>query len=673
MPTSSATAMLLTSLFSSMAFSIFRFTGASCFTRFVAFAIVKPDSLSTMTDDSRSLDDRLTEEVAQLLTKLVTAVAKQLELEEKLLVIRRENARLKERQAALDGIETQYNELKTKLGAMQVDYDKNKKIKEEAEAENSRLSAEVEDLTASLFDEANKMVSDASRLTDNYKIKNGKLQEELHEKDVIIEDLQAQLLDLKQLFVRIEEEQKNKSQTGTPALEQTGFVSEDRWDEDESHRQQLLAAPIFAPKIEAVRFDLDQYQYEFKSFIYAVIRPTFTFDLTNLKALKYFKKIWTEELENSISHIPPIANSTFINRWQKGKNFWSLIVEGKAVIEPIKSVNETYKITYRGKTPKDAPVATRESCTFCGESRDDILEHARLYSLKLLAPELSSTSLTENEPVASYPLCTFCLIKLRNICDFFAKLRSIHSNIFKLKQNHLFEEYTAPLNFQFKRQSVDTDASDHLKERKEVVLEPEEEAKLIKLYIILTQIRSRIFWSKIGLWDHEGVVMESVIDEIPHDVFGYLGRKYEGEKAEPLRERRHVPERQETAEIEQATAIEEAKIEAPETEAPIEATAQSPVRTSIESTAPTQTTSTSVADRVHDMETQSKSDTKSSDSGHSQADASTNSEVDEFADANESQEAEPKPLSRRLSSKQRKKKISKDLNSTIQMLQESIE
>ena len=224
-----------------------------------------------MSDDSRSLDDRLTEEVAQLLTKLVTAVAKQLELEEKLLVVRRENVRLKERQAALDGIETQYNELKTKLGAMQVDYDKNKKIKEEAEAENSRLLAEVEDLTASLFDEANKMVSDASRLTDNYKIKNGKLQEELHEKDVIIEDLQAQLQDLKQLFVRIEEEQKNKSQTGTPAIEQIGFASEEGRDEDESHRQQLLAAPIFAPKIEAVRFDLDQYQYDFISFIYALI------------------------------------------------------------------------------------------------------------------------------------------------------------------------------------------------------------------------------------------------------------------------------------------------------------------------------------------------------------------------------------------------------------------
>lgn len=653
----------------------------------VAFAILKPVLQSTMTDDSRSLDDRLTEEVAQLLTKLVTAVAKQLELEEKLLVVRRENVRLKERQAALDGIETQYNELKTKLGAMQVDYDKNKKIKEEAEAENSRLLAEVEDLTASLFDEANKMVSDASRLTDNYKIKNGKLQEELHEKDVIIEDLQAQLQDLKQLFVRIEEEQKNKSQTGTPAVEQIGFNSEERRDEDESHRQQLLAAPIFAPKIEAVRFDLDQYQYDFKSFVYAVIKPAFTFDLTNLKTLKYFKKIWTEELENSISHIPPIANSTFINRWQKGKNFWSLIVEGKAVIEPIKSVNETYKITYRGKTPKDAPVATREPCTFCGESRDDILEHARLYSLKLLAPELSSTSLTENEPVASYPLCTFCLIKLRNICEFFAKLRSIHSNIFKLKQNHLFEEYTAPLNFQFKRQSVDADASDHLKERKEVVLEPEEEAKLIKLYIILTQIRSRIFWSKIGLWDREGVVTESVIDEIPHDVFGYLGRKYEGEKAEPVREKRHIPQSQNTVEtgeetveteatekasatrsVEDTTEIEKAtaKIE--------EATAQSPVSTSTEiSTAPTQSSSTSVADRVLDVEAQNRSDTKSGDSAASQADTSTNSEIDEFADANESQEAETKPLSRRLSSKQRKKKISKDLNSTIQMLQESIE
>lgn len=619
----------------------------------VLFSLLSAHSNHIMDD----LDERLTAEVAQLLTKLVTAVAKQLELEEKLLVVRRENARLKERQTTLEDVETRFQDMETRFKEMEVDHAKNKKLKEEAEAENSRLSAEVEDLTASLFDEANKMVSDASRLTDNYKIKNGKLHEELHEKDVIIEDLQAQLQDLKQLFVRIEEEQRNKSTVGTPAIEQGGFVNGD----DSANVQLVLAAPLFSPKIEAVRFDIELYQVDFKSFVYAVIKPSFTFDLNSLRTLKYFKKVWLEELENSISHIPPIANSTFINRWQKGKNFWSLLVEGRAIIEPIKSVNETYKITYKGKTPTDAPVATKEPCTFCNESREDVLEHARLYSLKLLAPELSSASLTDSEPVASYPLCNYCLIKLRNICDFFAKLRSIHSNIFKLKQNSLFEELPAPLNFQFKRQTADSDPAEHQNHNKVVVLEPEEEAKLVKLYISLTQIRSRIFWSKIGLWDHEGVITEVVIDEIPHDAFKHIGRNQQGEPSEPIIEK--TAGREPVEESKEATDA-ETNTETPETTTETALSAKSPAKSSVRS----------VSGRVKELETQA-ADSKSSagTSTASPADTNYNSENDEFADANESQEVETKPLSRRLSSKQRKKKISKDLNSTIQMLQESIE
>ena len=43
--------------------------------------------------------------------------------------------------------------------------------------------------------------------------------------------------------------------------------------------------------------------------------------------------------------------------------------------------------------------------------------------------------------IASYPLCNYCLIKLRKLCDFFAKIRLIRSNIFKLKQNDSFDEF----------------------------------------------------------------------------------------------------------------------------------------------------------------------------------------------------------------------------------------
>ena len=52
------------------------------------------------------------------------------------------------------------------------------------------------------------MVSNASRETHNFKIKNRKLYEELDEKNIIINDLQEQLQDLKQMFIKMEEQSK---------------------------------------------------------------------------------------------------------------------------------------------------------------------------------------------------------------------------------------------------------------------------------------------------------------------------------------------------------------------------------------------------------------------------------------------------------------------------------
>ena len=70
---------------------------------------------------------------------------------------------------------------------------------------------------------------------------------------------------------------------------------------------------------------------------------------------------------------------------------------------------------------------------FCGEARNDSLEHCRLYHLKLFESNTANNSgnnLTNQDQqgnndnthvIASYPLCNYCLIKLRNLCDFFAK------------------------------------------------------------------------------------------------------------------------------------------------------------------------------------------------------------------------------------------------------------
>lgn len=439
-----------------------------------------------------NLDARLAAEVTQLSTRLVTEVAKLLQLEETILLLRKDSARLTGQIADIT------------------------KDKQAAEAKQKQLEGEIEDLTASLFNEANEMVSTASRETYNFKVKNRKLIEELADKDTIIESLQDQLKDLKLMFFKLEDQQR-ALQANTPRMEHHFDLSGFSESEEENL---LLLQQIFGPRVRALRFDIPVYQEDFKGFVYQLIKPEFLFDLTSLKNLKYFRKIWVEEIEPCVAHIPQLSGN-FMNRWSKGKTFWGLLVEGRAIIEPVAGVNETFKLTYKGAKTDEIPVAIRDPCVFCGECKDDMLEHARLYNLKLYGPtsETGGSGHTReiageaHEVIGAHPLCNFCLVKLRAICEFFAKLRMIHNNIYKLKQNAKYDDIAFVLNFQFKRVE-------------EVVrrLDPSDEPAVLKLYMMLLLLRAKIFWSKIGIWDTEEDVQTASLDEINIDVFRQIIR-----------------------------------------------------------------------------------------------------------------------------------------------------
>lgn len=484
-----------------------------------------------MGDSEADLDDRLTQEVTQLSTRLVTAVAKLLELEERILHLHKENYQLRNKVKTLTETSQKYNELVPKYNDLQKEHKETVRAKEEAESENKKLQGEVEDLTASLFNEANEMVSNASRETYNFKVKNRKLYEEIDEKNIIIESLQDQLKDLKLLFVKMEDQLKDQTRTkGKNIAEEEPDQVNTVVNEDKSLKYaQQLKQVVFSPLVLAIRFDLEVYQHEFKVFIYNLIKPEFHFDFTNLKNFKFFRKVWTEELEGSLPNVPNIATSNFMNRWLKGKFFWSLIVEGKVIIAPISGVNEMFKLTYKGgRSSDEMPVAMKDPCSFCNEARNDVLEHARLYTVKLLNPDPNTTTSDSNDVLVSYPCCNFCLIKLRNVCDFFAKLRSIHANVYKLKPNSKYDESTAH-NFQFRRSFNSPSELDSVKpvndlcsDIRETPEEKAEEYKLMKLYILLQSCRNKIFWSKIGYWDNTTDTDLSDISEIAVDAFKEL-------------------------------------------------------------------------------------------------------------------------------------------------------
>lgn len=471
-----------------------------------------------MSDD---IDTRLASEVATLSTKLVTEVARLSQLEEAVFHLRRENHSFKQKLESFLEIDAAHSALNSRFKELSSSYDTVVEEKRVAQEKNSQLEAEVEDLTASLFNEANEMVLTASRETYNFKVKNRKLAEELTEKDTIIADLQSQLQDLKGLFQDMEDQNKQStSAINTPRIDSSSNNETNRLSGFFERRPDELDQLVYCPRARSIRFDLQVYQRDFKGFVYQISKPDFSFDLVSLKTLKYFRKIWTEEIEPSLSHIPtPTGN--FMNRWSTGKSFWSFLVEGKARIEPVSGVNETFKVSYKGaKTGLEVPIALQEPCEFCGEHNELRLEYARLYNLKLYSPvrevrdsdaDLATDIGGESHhTVGLYPLCNYCLVKLRAICEFFAKLRLINSNIYKIKPNSLYNDVASVSSFQFKR-SLET------------LISPkpniEDEPIFVKLYLLLLGIRAKIFWTRTGFWDTDEDVESLNIDDIKIDVF----------------------------------------------------------------------------------------------------------------------------------------------------------
>lgn len=432
-------------------------------------------------------ETELEAQVQQLLTRLMAEVAKLLQLEEHVVQLKKENTTLKAN-LAQKPIEAQAThdarvlELSAEMALISA-------ARETAEERAKTLEAEVEELTASLFSEAGNMVSSANKMAEKYKIKNGKLQEELEERNTIISDLQAQLTDLKLLFFKIEEQQR--SHASTP----------------QRHEDPFLLAIVHSPRVRAVRYDVGHYA-DFKTFVCLLLRADFTFDLAGLRNLKYFRRIWAEEVEPTVPHVPSVSGANFMHRLTKGKTFWLLLAEGKAIIEPIAGVNETFKLTYKGAKQGVPPMAAKDPCSFCGEAKDDMLEHARLYYLKLYSPAEGGAVVLQGEPhteIATFPLCNFCLLKLRAICEFFAKLRLIHSNIHKIQPPEVEPVFFRP---EVRVQTL-----------------PEDEPVFVKLYMMLLTVRARIFWSKIGFWDTAEDAETAHPEEEPLDVFERIVRE----------------------------------------------------------------------------------------------------------------------------------------------------
>ncbi|CAI4049377.1 guanine nucleotide exchange factor SEC2 SKDI_14G0610 [Saccharomyces kudriavzevii IFO 1802] len=394
---------------------------------------------------------RISIQVTSLSTQLIESVDKQSHLEEQL------NKSLKtiaSQKAAIENynqLETDHNTLKKTLSErddevkkLHEDIAKETQLRTKAEDENDKLNREVEDLTASLFDEANTMVADARREKYAIEILNKRLTEQLREKDVLLETLTLQLKNLKKVMHSLDNESTvtNNSNRYSTILSDSATSSSTSLNKvptlNSFASQDMYSGIVYSPTISSIRYDISLYN-EFLKFVAALPQ------CENIKATSSESKLIRRLVNDEIQPILKIDNASGIG-WLVKKTLLSLIIDGLVIVEPLSGVNATYHIGYNSSSPvkqstanmpkmfkfplNSPPVAVHAACSFCGESRDDIIEHARMYVLKTLHKADDGTEQVTN----TYPLCHWCLLKLRQTCEIFAFLRSLKVGAWHLEK-----------------------------------------------------------------------------------------------------------------------------------------------------------------------------------------------------------------------------------------------
>ncbi|EEB07281.1 guanyl-nucleotide exchange factor Sec2 [Schizosaccharomyces japonicus yFS275] len=132
--------------------------------------------------------------------KLIEAVEKHAALDDKYAVVLEENQRLKEQLSKITSDREEWSEKLKRLNLLpqlQQQYEEALQRQREAEQAKERMASELEDLTGSVFEEANKMVSDARRECYNAQHRASQLERQLNDLDGLFNTSQKQLVELK--------------------------------------------------------------------------------------------------------------------------------------------------------------------------------------------------------------------------------------------------------------------------------------------------------------------------------------------------------------------------------------------------------------------------------------------------------------------------------------------
>ncbi|KAH8802811.1 hypothetical protein F5884DRAFT_485711 [Xylogone sp. PMI_703] len=416
----------------------------------------------------------LSNEVAALSNKLINAINHQTNLDDTLSATRHELEVAHERIKQLEQRDKEHTDLVSRgilIRKSLADLEKNKLVltlaeerKQRAEIEKAKKSMEkeLENLTTALFEEANKMVvaarEEAQKEHDAVQKKNEQLKAQLADTESLLISHQEQLAELKQVLEHMAEEKDdltNNTAPSTPAV--TKFESkDDEKNETETTQSSSEPEPVqpsyptsFTQLIQPVlRTDLAAYD-DFMSLLRmsknvyghrassgsygsiglgfanltgvhghqpngsttslatavtlgsspatpttpasAVSASSAPGPLTPLKETKFYKRALAEDIEPTLrlDTAPGLS-------WLARRTVLTAMCEGTLVVDPMPSNTKLYIFP----------------CALCGESRKDPA-HIRTHRFRT----------SENENSQRYPLCRYCLGRVRSSCDFLGFLR----------------------------------------------------------------------------------------------------------------------------------------------------------------------------------------------------------------------------------------------------------
>ncbi|TGO22660.1 hypothetical protein BPAE_0159g00070 [Botrytis paeoniae] len=423
----------------------------------------------------------LSEEVTTLSKKLINAINQQTTLDDSLSATRHELEASRERNKQLERENREHKALvsngvlirssiaeaeKAKLNAILTE-ERNKR--REVEKEKKSIELELENLTTALFEEANKMVitarEQAQKEYDIVNKKNDQLKAQLQEAENLLKSQQEQLAELKQVMEHMTEEQDdqtnqtNGTAPSTPALHQADRKDENIHNSD-SIQSSSIPEPVspsyptsFLHLIQPVlRTDLGAYD-DFISLLRmsrnvigsrvssgsyggiglglglgaytgsthapnngstSSISTLGTFgsspatpttpasnvssssrdgpnSLTPLKETKFYKRALAEDIEPTLR----LDNAPGLS-WLARRTVLNAVCEGSLVVEPMPSSIKPYAFP----------------CSLCGEARKGP-EHIRSHRFRT----------SESDNAQRYPLCLYCLGRVRSTCGFMSFLR----------------------------------------------------------------------------------------------------------------------------------------------------------------------------------------------------------------------------------------------------------